>query len=99
MNYNVKFPNSSCEKKFDKVFAKIDARTRETILDILELLGEKPLPHGVRKITPPISLGQDTAKYRIRIGNYRLLYDVDAETKTVWILMLRRRSEKTYKGR
>jgi len=31
---------------------------------------------------------QFVAQYRLRVGNYRVLYDVDDKQKTVWILAL-----------
>jgi len=38
-----------------------------------------------------------TAQYRLRIGDYRVLYDVDDERRIVWILALRKRGERTDK--
>ena len=35
--------------------------------------------------------------HKLRIGDYRVLYDIDDKKKTVWIFNLRRRSERTYK--
>ena len=35
-------------------------------------------------------------QWRYRVGDYRILYDVDDSQKKVWVLALRRRSEKTY---
>lgn len=37
-----------------------------------------------------------TAQYRLRIGGYRVLYDVDDSKRLVWILALRKRDEGTY---
>ena len=63
-------------------------------------LADNPRPYGekaFKKLKLPIQFYQYVAQYRIRIGNYRMLYDVDDEKKIVWILALRRRSEKTYR--
>ncbi|MBN1376433.1 MAG: type II toxin-antitoxin system RelE/ParE family toxin [Dehalococcoidia bacterium] len=51
-----------------------------------------PRPHGVRKIE-----GAVTA-YRIRVGHYRVVYDVFDDKKLVVILQVVRRSESTYKS-
>ncbi len=97
MSYKVKFPSRSREKEFDKQLSKMPDNIKNKILDVFEELAENPRPYGNPKIRPPISVGQDVASYRMRVGNHRILYDVDDTKKTVWILALRLRSEKTYK--
>jgi mRNA interferase RelE/StbE len=101
MKYEVKFPSHSIEKKFEKVLLKIQpVKLQEEIMQEVNKLGLNPRPYGekpFKKLKPPIQLYQYIAQYRIRIGDYRVLYDVDDEKKIVWILVLRRRSEKTYK--
>ena len=54
-------------------------------------LAEEPRPHGVRKIKG------DVTAYRIRVGNYRVVYDVYDDKKLVVILQVVRRNESTYK--
>ncbi len=101
MKYEVKFPNRSIEKKFGKSLLGIaQISIQNGIIDALKKLANNPHPYGkkpFKKLKPPLQFYQFTAQYRIRIGNYRVLYDVDNEKKTVWILALRRRSEKTYR--
>lgn len=101
MKYEVKFPNHSLEKNFEKVILKIHpVNLQEEIMQQVQKLADNPRPFGekpFKKLKPPIQLSQYTAQYRIRIGDFRVLYDVDDEKKIVWILVLRRRSEKTYK--
>ena len=101
MKYEVKFPSHSIEKKFEKVLLKIHpVKLQEEIMQEVNKLGSNPRPYGekpFKKLKPPIQLYQYIAQYRIRIGDYRVLYDVDDEKKTVWVLSLRRRSEKTYR--
>jgi len=55
-------------------------------------LGDNPYPEGVRKIQ-----GTEGA-YRIRVGNYRIVYEVYREQEVVVILRVDRRSKTTYKG-
>ena len=59
--------------------------------DILAL-GDNPYPDGVRKIQ-----GTERA-YRIRVGSYRIVYEVYREQKVVVMLRVARRSKSTYKG-
>lgn len=102
MKYKVKFPNRSLEKKFDKTLSKISpVGIQDEIMNAVEGLAENPRPFGkksFKKLTPPIYFYHFTAQYRIRIGDYRVLYDIDDKQKVVWILHLRRRAEHTYRG-
>lgn len=54
-------------------------------------LDDNPYPDGVRKIQ-----GTDRA-YRIRVGSYRVVYEVYKEQQVVVILRVARRSKSTYK--
>ena len=101
MKYEVRFPSGSIEGKFYKVISKItQANIRAEIMEEVEKLSANPRPYGIKpfkKLKPPIQFYQFTAQYRIRIGDYRVLYDVDDEKRMVWILALRKRSEGTYR--
>lgn len=101
MKYAVKFPNHSIEKNFEKALLKIHPISlQEQIMQEVQKLPGDPRPFGekpFKKLKPPIQLSQYVAQYRIRIGDFRVLYDLGDEKETVWILALRRRSEKTYK--
>lgn len=101
MKYQVKFADSSIEKKFGKVLSKVPHRnTQDKIIEAIKDLARNPRPYGrkpFKQISPPMHLYQYTAQYRLKIGNYRVLYDVDDEKKIVWILVLRKRSERTYR--
>ena len=101
MKYEVRFPDSSIEKRFDKAISKISqVNIQNEIVEAVEKLADTSRPYGkkpFRKLKPPVQFYQFVAQYRIRIGDYRVLYDVDDERKIVWILALRRRGERTYK--
>ena len=49
---------------------KLSRPVRDRVLDAIEDLGEDPRPHGATKL-----VGEQTA-WRIRIGDYRVIYDV-----------------------
>ncbi len=101
MKYGVRFPTPSLEDKFYKILSKVTPRSiQDEIIDETTKLADNPYPYGkkvFKKLTPPIRLQQYTAQYRLRIKDYRVLYDVDEKRKIVWVFVLRIRSEKTYK--
>ncbi len=101
MSYTARFPNRSTEVAFRKKLTSISPRSmQEKIMEEVEKLEKDPRPFGqklFRQLTPPVVFYQSTATYRIRIGDYRVLYDVDDMRKIVWILTLRRKSKNTYR--
>lgn len=99
MNYKILFPTSSLKKKFDKKVGNSPRNIQKKVSQTLEDLKKKPWPEGEPKIKPPIPVASYVAQYRKRIGNYRILYDIDDKNKIVWILTFRRRNEKTYQSR
>ena len=67
---------------------KLDAPTRKKISRRIERLAEDPRPPGVVKLTdvsPPI--------YRIRDGQYRILYTIDDDKLIVLVVRIGHRSE------
>ncbi len=69
MSYRVEFSTAAARQ-----VRKLPRPARDRVLDAIEGLGEDPRPHGSRKLA-----GEQTA-WRIRIGDYRVIYDVfDAE--------------------
>ncbi len=97
MAYDVRFPNASIEKQFGKALSKIPKDTQGKIIESIESLKVNPRPFSFKKIKPPVELFSFVAQYRIRVGSYRILYDVDDEKKIVWVFALRKRDERTYK--
>ena len=97
MKYSVRFPSESIQKKFQKSLEAISHRkVQDEIIKGVEGLRDNPRPSGEPKIKPPLIVYQYTAQYRLRIKNYRILYDVDDVNRIVWILDLRKRNERTY---
>lgn len=101
MKYSVKFPTQRIADKFKKLLASISKKSiQEKIMEDVEKLSNNPRPFSKKSFTqlkPPIQVQQYVAHYRIRIGDYRVLYDVEDKKKTVWIYALRKRGEGTYK--
>jgi mRNA interferase RelE/StbE len=61
------------------------ARTR--VLDAIEDLGRNPRPHGAKKL-----VGEQTA-WRIRVGDYRVIYDVHDVELTITVVRAAHRRE------
>ena len=59
----------------------------ERIVAAIENLSEEPFPHGFQKLA-----GADHI-YRIRIGDYRAVYEVLVESKVVEIARVRHRKD------
>jgi mRNA interferase RelE/StbE len=79
----------------DRDLGKLKSRIRredfERLREAVRSLAREPRPHGVRKIK-----GADNA-YRIRVGSYRVVYDIYDSDKLVLLLQIARRSETTYR--
>jgi len=65
---------------------KLPASTRERINKAIAGLGENPRPYGTRKLTA----GEG---YRIRVGDYRVLYKVNDEARVVTIYRVMSRED------
>ena len=96
--YKVKFPGASIEKKFYKELGRVQPKClQDEIVGKALALARDPRPKNEPKIKPPLEIYLYTAQYRASVENYRILYDVDDNIKTVWILALRKRNERTYR--
>ena len=76
------FFKRSVEKDF-KVIPKNDLKK---ILDRIEALAEDPRPQGCEKLT-----GQQ--KYRLRQGRYRILYSIQNDELTIWVVKIGHRKD------
>ncbi len=75
------------KKSTRKDLRKLPSATVEKIIGTVESLAENPFPHGVEKLS-----GSEHA-YRIRLGDYRVVYEVVAESKLVEIQRVRHRKD------
>ena len=97
MKYEVRFPNESLAKKFQKSLKAISSKKLQCKLkDAVLSLSGNPRPYGEPKLKPPVEVYSYTAQYRVRVGDYRVLYDVDDKRRIVWIFAIRKRNERTY---
>jgi mRNA interferase RelE/StbE len=82
MSYSVIIENRA-QKDFFKLPAHFSAPVRHTI----DTLAGNPRPHGVKK------LAGSKDGYRVRVGNYRILYTIDDNRRLVTIYRIRDRKE------
>ncbi len=81
----------SADRDLEKLKGRIQKQDFERLREAVRGLAEEPRPLGVRKIK-----GADKA-YRIRVGSYRVVYEVYDKDNLVLILQVARRSETTYR--
>jgi mRNA interferase RelE/StbE len=80
----------SAEKDIEKLRNHIKIRDFHRIDTTVRLLASDPRPNGARKIRTR------AAEYRIRVGKFRVVYEIDDNNQLVLILHVARRSETTY---
>lgn len=73
MNYSVEL-----ETKAKKEFFKLSVETQKLLAAVIDDLSKNPRPIGAKKL-----VGQEG--YRVRQGNFRVLYTIHDKTKTVRI--------------
>lgn len=98
MAYEVVFPSERVERAFEKTLEQIPADYQEAIVEAVRSLGQTPRPQGkrIKRLKGELLVSQFTAEYRLRVGPYRILYDVDDRRKKVVLLKLLKRDERTY---
>lgn len=65
---------------------KLPAKTQERINQAIARLAEEPRPSGTKKLT-------EREGYRIRAGDYRILYQIDDNSKVVIIYRVMARGD------
>jgi mRNA interferase RelE/StbE len=74
------------KKSVEKDFKGIPNNDLAKILKRIETLAEDPRPPGCEKLT-----GQE--KYRLRQGRYRILYSIQDDELTVWVVKVAHRKD------
>ena len=82
MTYTIRLAESAA-----KTLSKMDPPLRRRIEAKILALAQNPFPPGVRKIA-----GEQNT-YRIRIGDYRVVYDVHSAILVILILRVGHRSD------
>ena len=81
----------AANRDLERLKQRIRRQYFERLRTAIRGLANEPRPHRVRKIK-----GAEKA-YRIRAGNYRVVYEVYDNDRLVLILQVARRSETTYR--
>ena len=72
-----------------KDLPKVPIKTRRRIVDVIKKLPVNPRPPGVQRLT-------NREEYKLRSGNYRILYVIDDTKKMIEVRAIRHRG-KAYK--
>jgi mRNA interferase RelE/StbE len=81
MSYRV-----SILRRAQKELTTLPANTFERVRDALRTLAEEPRPVGCKKL-------KGREGWRIRIGDYRVLYEIDDAQKTILIVHIGHRRD------
>ncbi len=80
----------AADRNLERLKRRIQRFNFERLRTAVRSLADDPRPHGVRKIE-----GAERA-YRIRVGDYRVVYEIYDKEGLVLILQVARRTETTY---
>jgi mRNA interferase RelE/StbE len=75
------------ERRAEKDLKKLPSVLFQRVIEKIQSLAENPKPQGSRKITGSKN------DWRIRIGDYRAIYEIDEREKRVKIMRIRHRRE------
>jgi mRNA interferase RelE/StbE len=73
-----------------KFLRRLDSQTANKIKNAIDKLADDPRPFGYKKLVDEEGL------YRIRVGNYRIIYEIHDRVLLIVVLRLARRREDTY---
>ena len=75
------------KRSAEKEVAALDAETRGRVLEVLATLAENPRPSGAQKLRGPYDL------WRIRVGDYRILYKIEGNVLKIYVVRVSHRRE------
>ena len=70
-----------------KDIRSLDQTTRNRVLQALRHLAAEPRPHACRKLVTEENL------WRVRVGDYRVIYSIDDGARIVQVIGVRHRSK------
>ena len=82
----------TASRRVEKEIADLPHGVRDRVIRAIRRLAEDPRPRGARKM-----MGEMRGAWRIRVGDYRVIYDVDDDERLVIILAVLHRRE-AYRG-
>lgn len=82
MTHRIRFsPAAACQ------LLKLDGRIQRRIQAVVELLAQEPRPTGAKKLVG------GHGEWRVRTGNYRIIYEIDDGVLVVLVLAVGHRRE------
>ena len=81
-SYHVEFAPSAARS-----FAKLERRTQRRVAQRVEALVYTPRPRGSEKLRGA------TDRYRLRVGDYRIIYDIEDDALVILILRVGHRRD------
>lgn len=94
--YEVRYGSPAVQRETEKLLKRLARDMQQRIYDAMKGLGADPHPQQSKHLSAAVAVYGYAARYRLRVGDYRVLYDVDDTARRVVVLAVRRRSEKTY---
>ena len=85
MSYQVNLRRAA-QKQLDRV----TGRDYEIVAEAISALEQEPRPKRVKKLA-------ESGLWRIRVGQYRVVYNIDDEERLVIVVWVARRREDTYR--
>jgi len=83
VNYQVRLRRAA-QKQLDNLTEK----DYEIVAEVISALQREPRPDGVRRLA-------ESALWRIRVGHYRVVYNIKDEERLVIVVRVARRTEDT----
>jgi mRNA interferase RelE/StbE len=80
-------------KRVRKEMARLPRQDQARVIAAIKSLGQEPRPPGCRPVK-----GAEKGTYRVRVGDYQVVYVVLDSEQTVVVARVTRRSESTYRG-
>ena len=81
MNYNLLIL-----RRAQKALSRLPQNDFNSLCDEIRSLSDNPHPHGSKKLT-------GRSGWRIRKGDYRIIYKIDDSTKTITVLHIGKRKD------
>jgi mRNA interferase RelE/StbE len=78
----------TASRRVEKEISTLPRRTRERVIQAIRKLSDDPRHQGTRKLS-----GEMPGAWRIRVGDYRVIYDIDDDQRIVTILAALHRRE------
>ena len=75
------------ERHAERDLARLDHDTWTRVTRALAALADEPRPDGCRKLAGSVS------DWRVRVGNCRILYEIDRKARVVRVMRIRHRRE------